>query len=74
MKIKNPLFVDPVTAYVASRKTAIQNFLAAQPTDKRHITADEIRAAFPAEAAKLTDGTIAEICRVIGLEVEQGGA
>lgn len=73
MKIKNPLFADPVTAYVTSRKTAIQNFLASQPTTKRHISADEIRAAFPGEAAKLTDGTIAEICRVLALEIEQGG-
>lgn len=74
MMIKNPNFADPVAAYVESRKTAIQNFLAAQPADKRFITADEIRASFPAEAAKLTDGTIAEICRVLGLKIVQGGA
>lgn len=70
MKIKNPNYIDKVESYVAAKKAAIQTWLAGLPADKRHITPDEIRAQFPAEAAKLTDGTIAEICKVIGLTVE----
>lgn len=70
MKIRNPKFSDPVASYVAANKTAIQTWLNNQPTDARYITADEIRAAFPAQAAFLTDGTIAEICAALGLRVE----
>jgi hypothetical protein len=70
MKIANPKFVDPIAAYVAANKTAIQTWINNRPTDARYITADEIRAAFPAQAAFLTDGTIAEICKALGLTVE----
>lgn len=69
MKIKNPKFADPVAAYVAANKTAIQTWINNQPADARNITAEEIRAAFPTQAAKLTDGTIAEIAKALGLEV-----
>lgn len=69
MKIKNPAFADPVDAYVAAKKTAINTWLASHPTNKQFITADEIRAAFPAEAAFLTDGTIAEIAKALGMQV-----
>lgn len=72
MKIQNPNYADPVRAYVAAKKNAIQTWLASLPTDKQFITPAEIRAQFPGEAAKLTDGTIAEICKVIGLAVIEG--
>lgn len=68
MKIRNPKFSDPVSVYVAANKTAIQTWLNNRPTDQRDISADEIRAAFPAQAAFLTDGTIAEIAKALGLE------
>lgn len=71
MKIHNPNFADPVTAYVSAKKSAIQTWLAGLPADKQFITPAEIRAQFPGEAVKLTDGTIAEIAKVIGLKVEQ---
>lgn len=70
MKIKNPNYADPVKVYVAAKKAAINTYLAGLPANKTHITPDEIRAAFPAEAAKLTDGTIAEIAAALGLVIE----
>lgn len=70
MKIRNPVFADPIAAYVAANKTAIQTWLNNRPATARYITADEIRAAFPAKAAFLTDGTIAEIAKALGLSVE----
>lgn len=69
MRVVNPAYADPVAAYVAAKKTAISNWLASLPTNKQFITADEIRAAFPSEAAFLTDGTIAEIAKALGLSV-----
>lgn len=70
MRILNPKFADPIAAYVTANKTAIQTWINNRPTAARYITADEIRAAFPAQAAFLTDGTIAEICAALGLRVE----
>lgn len=72
MKIKNPNYIDPVNAYVAAKKGAINTWLAGRPTNQQFITPAEIRAQFPAEADSLTDGTIAEICKAIGLTIEQG--
>lgn len=70
MRIENPNFVDPVTVYVTEKKAAINTWLASLPTSQRYITATEIRSAFPTEAEFLSDGTIAEIAKVLGLNVE----
>lgn len=72
MRIKNPNFADPVAAYVAGKKNAIGTWLAGQPANKRFITPADIRAQFPADADRLTDGTIAELCKALGLSIEHG--
>ena len=70
MRLRNPTFVDPITTFANTNKAAIQAWLSAPAqVIKREITFDEIRAAFPALAAQLTDGTIAEICQVLGIQV-----
>lgn len=70
MRIQNPNFSDPATAFISGKKNAIQAWLSGLGAEKRFVSADEIRAQFPAEAKQLTDGTIAEIAKALGLKVE----
>lgn len=69
MKLKNPKYASPVAAFVGAKKSAVLLWINARPASQENITADEIRAAFPAEAATLTDGMIAEIAAALGLSV-----
>lgn len=71
MKIRNPNFADPVAAFVASKKGAIQAWIATRPATEQFITAEQLRAKFPDDADKLTDGMIEEIARALGLGVDR---
>jgi hypothetical protein len=68
IKIRNPNFVDTVTTWVTANKAAIQQFFVDHAATEV-LTGDAIRAALPALADKLTDGTIAEIARTLDIEV-----
>lgn len=69
MKIRNPNFVDPTSAFVAANKANIDSWIKSRPGE--WITDDQIRAQFPALAAQLTDGMIAEIAKALNLTVER---
>jgi cytidylate kinase len=69
MKIQNPNFADPLAAWVAANKAAVQAWLAAPAqAAMREISFDYIRANVPSMAGK-KDGELAEICKALGLVV-----
>lgn len=73
-RIINPSFVSPVSAFVDAHKAAINTWLASH-SGQREIPFDTVRKQFPGlvdpttGSAPLSDGTIAEICRALGIEV-----
>lgn len=69
MKVLNPNYVSPVTAYALSVKDTVAAYLLTNKAS-RTLEFDKIRQDFPAEAAKLTDGMLAEIFKELGLKVE----
>lgn len=68
MKILNPKFVNPDDAVLQSKKAAINVFLNSLPANQESVSADDIRAAFPADAAILTDGMIDGIITSLGFK------
>lgn len=70
MRIKNPAYVHPITAKVNARKAAVQSYLTSNAA-LEFIDFDKIRADNPAAAADLTDAVILEMCKALGIEVEQ---
>jgi len=69
MKILNPNYVDPVQEKIDTYAQPFSDWILTQPTDKRYITLDEIRAAFPAVAGPMTDGEITAILASLGYDV-----
>lgn len=70
MKIQNPFYVDPIATYALSVKAAFASYLTTNKALET-IDFDKIRADFPAEASKLTDGVIAEICQILGVKISE---
>jgi hypothetical protein len=68
MKVFNPNYVDPVMTRAAQLVTQINAWFVANPAT-RSITADQIRAAFPAVANELTDGMISQIAQNAGWKI-----
>ena len=68
MKIYNPNYADPVLARADQLAVMITDYFATH-TGVASITADQIRAAFPAVADELTDGMISQVCQNKGWTV-----
>lgn len=70
MRIKNPNYVDPITAKATAIGAKIKAAMTSE-MNKNGFTLDELKAKFPGDAADLTPGMLSEIAQRNGWTVEQ---